>query len=108
MEEGEKKGSERGSVRWGCDESTTLDIEVYPQCHRFCRDESDFTLQALVERCWQFARSLILSFSHTFNVYAHSTIIGSVRDPYTSYLQADKPPVLHSTFAVRGQNTAKF
>ena len=36
----------RGSVRWGCDEATALDIEVYPQRRSFCRHESDFALQA--------------------------------------------------------------
>ena len=48
-EGGGKKGSARGSVHWGCDYATALDIEVDPQRRRFGRRESDFALQRLVE-----------------------------------------------------------
>ena len=47
--EGEKKESARGSVHWGCDYATALDIEVDPQRHRFGRREPDFALQN--DRC---------------------------------------------------------
>ena len=46
---GEKKGSERESVHWGCDYATALDIEVHLQRCRFGRRESDFALERLVE-----------------------------------------------------------
>jgi hypothetical protein len=46
--EGGKKGSARGSVHWGCDYATALDIEVDPQRRHFCRRKSDFAVQALV------------------------------------------------------------
>ncbi len=46
---GEKKGSERESVRWGCDYATALDIEVDLQRCRFGRRESDLALERLVE-----------------------------------------------------------
>jgi hypothetical protein len=49
--EGEKKGSARGSVHWGCYYDTTLDIEDDPQRRRFVRREADFALQRLVECC---------------------------------------------------------
>jgi hypothetical protein len=39
----------RGSVHWGCEYATALDIKVDPQRCRFGRRESDFALQALVE-----------------------------------------------------------
>jgi hypothetical protein len=44
--EGGKKGSTRGSVHWGCDYATAVDVEVDPQRRRFGRRESDFALQA--------------------------------------------------------------
>jgi hypothetical protein len=47
--EGEKKESARGSVHWGCDYATALDIEVDPQRHRFGRREPDFALQKVLE-----------------------------------------------------------
>ena len=37
------------SVHWECDYATTDDVEVDTQCRRFCRRESDFALQTLVE-----------------------------------------------------------
>ena len=37
----------RGSVNWGCDYATALNLEVDPQRSRFRRRESDFALQAL-------------------------------------------------------------
>jgi hypothetical protein len=40
-EEGEEKGSARGSVHWGCYYATALDIEVDPQRRRLGRRESD-------------------------------------------------------------------
>jgi hypothetical protein len=48
-EEGEEKGSARGSVHWGCYYATALDIEVDPQRRRFGCRESDCALQRLVE-----------------------------------------------------------
>ena len=50
-EEGEEKGSARGSVHWGCYYATALDIEVDPQRCRLGSRKSDFALQALVECC---------------------------------------------------------
>jgi hypothetical protein len=52
--EGEKKGSARGSVHWGCDYATAINIEVRlwtvdPQRRRFGRRESDFALQAQIK-----------------------------------------------------------
>jgi hypothetical protein len=49
VKEGDEKGSARGSVHWGCDYATSLDIEVDPQRRRFGRRESDFAHQRLVE-----------------------------------------------------------
>jgi hypothetical protein len=48
-EGGEKKGSARGSVHWGCDYAAAVDVEVDPQRRRFGLRESNFALQALVE-----------------------------------------------------------
>ena len=48
-EEGEEKGSARGSVHWGCYYATALDIEVEPQRRRFGCRQSDFALQRLVK-----------------------------------------------------------
>jgi len=47
--ERKKKGNAlaRGSVNWGCDYATALNLEVDPQRSRFRRRESDFALQAL-------------------------------------------------------------
>ena len=36
-------------MHWECDYATTDDVEVDTQCRRFCRRESDFALQTLVE-----------------------------------------------------------
>jgi hypothetical protein len=44
-EEGEKKGSARGSVHWSGYDATALDIEVDPQRCRFGSRKSDFALQ---------------------------------------------------------------
>jgi hypothetical protein len=48
-EEGEEKGSARGSVHWGSYYATSLDIEVDPQRRCFGCRESDYALQRLVE-----------------------------------------------------------
>jgi hypothetical protein len=47
--EGEKKGSARGSVHWGCDYATALNIEVDTHRRRFGCRKSDLALQALIE-----------------------------------------------------------
>jgi hypothetical protein len=47
-EEGEKKGSARRSVQWGCDYATALNFEVDPHCRRFGCGEPDFALQTLI------------------------------------------------------------
>ncbi len=49
--EGDQKGSERGSVHWGCYYDTDLDIEVDPQRCCLGRRQSDFALQVVVECC---------------------------------------------------------
>jgi hypothetical protein len=41
VKKGEKKESARGSVHWGCDYATIVDVEVDPQRRRFSRRESD-------------------------------------------------------------------
>ena len=43
--------SARGSVHWGWDDATIVDIKVDPQRRRFGRSESDFALQPLIEAC---------------------------------------------------------
>jgi hypothetical protein len=48
-EEGEPGA--RGSVHWGCNYATVLNIEVDPQRRRFGRRESDWALQTLIEGC---------------------------------------------------------
>ena len=43
--EGEKRERARGSVNWGCNYATALNIEVDPQRRCVGRRESDFALQ---------------------------------------------------------------
>jgi len=79
-EEGEKKGSARGSVQGRCDYTTSLDIQVDPERGGFCRHEADFALQAHVE-CRAFeperiVRSVLLRWQSSGNEVRRGLAVG--------------------------------